>query len=172
MKLIRVAFLQAAFALGGTMLCIVAAFFCLLFVFEGVFSVSGLLVFALAYGWTYLLAVLIMLGGLRITKGLQYRHRLWTLAIIGFAASYLCHALLSILTWYWSITLVMLVAATLTGWAALVDRIRPDVNRPEMFNDRFANSVHATRAKSSRLSNRQGQATWIENRFRRMRDRR
>ena len=126
----RVALLRAVYALGGTILCIVAAFFCLLFVFGGEFSVSGLLGFGMAYGWIYLLAVLIMIGGLRITKGLPHGHRLWVLAIIGNAASYLCHALLSILTWYWSITMVILVAITLTGWALLVDRIRPDVNRP------------------------------------------
>lgn len=80
---------------------------------KGGFVFSEFEEFLRACGWIYALGSLVMHVANLFATRTQYPIRLLLFLVFGLTISYLCHVLLSVISWYWSIRLVLLVAAIL-----------------------------------------------------------
>jgi hypothetical protein len=106
--------LFGAFEIGlMTFASIVGSFVFLVVDRNGSFAFSELQKFLIACGWIYALGALLMHGGNLIAFKTAYPIRFLLFVVFGSIISWLCHILFSIISWYWSIWLVLLVAAIL-----------------------------------------------------------
>ncbi|XZE18700.1 hypothetical protein SH449x_004001 [Pirellulaceae bacterium SH449] len=103
------------------MLSILVAYLYLVIDKNGTLGFDEFRRFAFGCGWLYLFASGLMAFGYQLTKKLPVEWRLSTVALLGLAISYVCHSPLSLISWYWSIWLVFLIALVFTVIVVLVN---------------------------------------------------